>query len=200
MTHDTPAPARSSDLDERVCHDAPRGTGRAAWAPSAHKVAAETSRYQALRERLAAEFPEADEETLLDTLEGLSELPELVGAVVRSSLDDKDMVEALKLRIGELQGRMTRLNERAQRKRALAAETLREAGMKKLVLADMTLSLRPVAPAVHVADEGLIPEDYWKPQPPKLDKRSLREDILSGREVPGTVLAHQADALSVRTA
>ena len=42
--------------------------------------------YQYLRERLQAEFPEADEETLRDTLEGLSTLPEALALIVATHL------------------------------------------------------------------------------------------------------------------
>ena len=38
--------------------------------------------YQYLREQLAAQFPDADEETLLDTLEGMTDLNEMIGSVV----------------------------------------------------------------------------------------------------------------------
>ena len=46
-----------------------------------------------LRERLESEFPDADEETLRDTLEGLSNLPEMIGAVVRSELEDRALAK-----------------------------------------------------------------------------------------------------------
>ncbi len=45
-----------------------------------------------LRERLEEEFPDADEETLVDTLEGLSNLPDMLAEVCRSMLYDQAMV------------------------------------------------------------------------------------------------------------
>ncbi len=43
----------------------------------------ELSHHQYLRSRLEEEFPDADEETLVDTLEGLSNLPDMLAEVCR---------------------------------------------------------------------------------------------------------------------
>ena len=69
----------------------------------------ELSHHQYLRERLEAEFPNADEETLLDTLEGLTKLTDMLAEVLRSQLDDQVFVAALKARIGDMQVRAGRM-------------------------------------------------------------------------------------------
>jgi hypothetical protein len=51
-----------------------------------------------LREQIRNDFPDIDEETLADTLEGLTNLNEMLGAVVRSHLDDMEMVEPSNLK------------------------------------------------------------------------------------------------------
>jgi predicted RNA-binding protein len=62
-----------------------------------------------LREHLLAAYREAiDEETLRDTLEGISDLPEALAAVVRSYLDDLMMAAALGMRIEDMQARLSR--------------------------------------------------------------------------------------------
>ena len=78
-----------------------------------HQLAHELSHYEFLRERLAAQFPEADEETLLDTLEGMTELHEMIAAVVRARFDDLTLVAALKSRISDMQERLSRIGHRA---------------------------------------------------------------------------------------
>ena len=42
-------------------------------------VAAELLKYRLLKQRLVAEYPSADEETLADTLEGITDLREKIG-------------------------------------------------------------------------------------------------------------------------
>ena len=48
----------------------------------------EISTYQVLAEQLKARFTEIDEDTLADTLEGVSQLPDLIAEIVRSGLED----------------------------------------------------------------------------------------------------------------
>ena len=48
----------------------------------------ELSHHQYFRDKLQEEFPDADEDTLRDTLEGMTNLTDMLGAVLRSQLDD----------------------------------------------------------------------------------------------------------------
>ena len=75
----------------------------------AHAINRELSHHQYLRERLEAVFPNADEETLPDTLEGLTKLTDMLADVLRSQLDDQVFVAALKARIGDMQVRAGRM-------------------------------------------------------------------------------------------
>ena len=70
--------------------------------------------YRLLHEQLVAEFPDADDETLRDTLEGLSSLPEVLAALVRSYLDDLSVAAALGMRMSDMQERLGRFEARAE--------------------------------------------------------------------------------------
>ena len=56
----------------------------------------ELAHYIYLRERIATQFPDTDEETLLDTLEGMTDLNEMIASVVRSRMDDLALLAALR--------------------------------------------------------------------------------------------------------
>ena len=60
-----------------------------------------------------ASFADIDDETLADTLEGLSELPELLTAIIRSCLLDEAFAVGLKGRLTEMKERLDRLVERS---------------------------------------------------------------------------------------
>jgi len=153
-----------------------------------------------LREHLLAEYRETiDEETLRDTLEGISSLPEALAAVVRSYLDDLMAAAALGMRIEDMQARLSRIEARVEKKRATITAVMEKGDIKKLEQPDFTASLRAVPPGLVVADESLIPGDYWKPQLPKLDKRGLLAALNAGMSIPGAQLGNGGITLSVRT-
>jgi hypothetical protein len=160
---------------------------------------AEAQRFTLLKERLTRDYPDLDDETLFDTLEGASTLPEQLQVLIRSALDDESLVEALKIRMGDMRARVTRLEGRAERKRALAAEVMRETGLPRVNAPDFTASTRPVPPGLVVQDEAAIPADYWVPQPPKLNRQGLLSALKAGTAVPGAGLSNGGSTLAVRT-
>ena len=71
--------------------------------------------------------------------------------------------------------------------------------MKKITEPDFTVSLRPVPPSLVVTDEAEIPEEYWLPQPPKLDRLGLLATLKRGKTAPGATLNNPQMTISVRT-
>ncbi len=118
-----------------------------------HPVLRELSNHRYLRERLKAEFPEAEEETLLDTLEGMTRLTDMLAEVLRSCLEDQSFSSALKARVADMQARVGRFEERGRKKRELVAAVMEDAGLKKLVEPDFTVSLRPARAPLVIIDE-----------------------------------------------
>jgi Siphovirus Gp157 len=155
--------------------------------------------YQYLRQRLQNEFPEIEDDTLRDTLEGLSSLPEALAAVLRSYLDDLDLAAALGMRISDMQGRLSRFEQRADKKREVVTSVMERANIKKLAEPDFTASLRAVPPSVVVIDEAQIPQGYWKPQLPRLDRQGISIALKGGSVIPGVALSNPEMTISVRT-
>ena len=162
-------------------------------------VVQELSHHEYLRRQLQREFPEADEETLNDTLEGMTNLTEVLAAVLRSQLEDLALARGLRERIAEMQTRLARLEGRAQKKRKLARSVMEQAELRKLVEPDFTALLRRTPQALCVLDEGDIPPEFWKPQPPKLDRQAVIAELRAGMLVPGAMLDNGGTTLVVRT-
>ena len=159
----------------------------------------EVSKYQLLRERLLNGCPTIDEECLLDTLEGITDLHEMIAAVIRSALVDEALQTGLRTRLDDMRTRLGRLAERGLKKRRAALEAMNEVGLRKLEQPDFTASARLGLPALVVTSEQAIPSDYWVPQPPKLDRQALSSDLKRGKEVPGACLGNVNPVLAVRT-
>ncbi len=164
-----------------------------------HAMTQELTHHQHLRKQLEAEFPEADEETLLDTLEGMTNLAEMLAEVLRSCLADQDLAAAIRARIGDMQERLSRFEERARKKRELVTSVMEQADLRKIMETDLTVSLRPSRPPLMIIDEAAIPRDFLKPQADKLDRMGLIAALRDGRVVPGAVLGNPPMTISVRT-
>jgi hypothetical protein len=155
--------------------------------------------YRAVRERIRALEPELDEQTLADTVEGLTDLHEILAVIVRAALADEALVTGLKGRIAEMQERLERLQERAAKRRQIVKDTMVELDLKKLTAPDFSASIRPGMPALLVIDEAAVPSIYWEPREPRLDRQGLLAELKQGAEITGVTLSNPEPVLSVRT-
>jgi hypothetical protein len=155
--------------------------------------------YNRLHERLLEQLPDIDDETIRDTLEGITDLHEMIAAVIRSALVDEALHAGLRFRLDDMKERLSRLELRANKKRELALEAMTEVGLTKLEQPDLTASARTGSPALVVIAEDRIPEAYWLPQPPKLDRQAVLAELKRGIEIPGAQMSNLKPVLSVRT-
>ena len=162
-------------------------------------IVTEVSKYQLLRQRLLMDFPSTDEETLTDTLEGITDLHEMIAAVIRSALVDEALHAGLRFRVDDMRERLSRLELRATKKRQLALDAMTEVSLTKLEQPDFTASTRAGSPALVVIAEDRIPEAYWLPQPPKLDRQAILGELRRGLDIPGAQISNPKPLLSVRT-
>ena len=162
-------------------------------------VKTEVPKFLLLRQRLLADFPNLDEETLADTLEGITDLNEMIAAVIRSALVDEVLHAGLRFRLDDMKERLSRLGLRADKKRQLALGAMTEVGLSKLEQPDFTASARAGLPALVVIAEDSIPESYWLPQRPKLDRQAILGELKRGIEIPGAQMSNPKPVLTVRT-
>ena len=155
--------------------------------------------YRAVRERIRTQDPDLDEQTLTDTVEGLTDVHEILAAIVRAALADEALATGLKGRIAEMQERLERLQERATKRRQIVKDTMVELDLKKLTAPDFSASIRPGMPALLVIDEAAVPSIYWEPREPRLDRQGLLAELKQGAEITGVTLSNPEPVLSVRT-
>ena len=166
---------------------------------SGYKLGQELAHHEYLRKQLAERFPDADEETLLDTLEGMTDLNDMLAEIIRSSLDDKALVTALKQREADMKERRERFEIRSQKKRDLIFAVMERADIKKIAMPDFTAGLRKSKTAMRIIAEDMIPQSYWLPQPPKLDRAKIYAALQAGTKIAGAMLTNAPPTLSIRT-
>ena len=155
--------------------------------------------YRAIRDRIRAEDPQIDEQALADTVEGLTDLHEILGVIIRAALADQALATGLEVRIGEMQARRDRLQERAAKRRQIAKDVMVELDLKKITAPDFTVSIRPGMPSLLVLDEAAVPSIYWEPREPRLNRQELLNELKDGAEIQGVALSNPEPVLSVRT-
>lgn len=155
--------------------------------------------YKELRSRLLESFPDLaeDEQALLDTLDGETELTNKLAAILRSALHDEAMTKGLQEYQGNLARRMSALRDRARKKRAVVLHFMEDVGLKKLEAPDMTATRKVVPPSVTVFDENQLPKEFVrvKSEP---DKSAIKAALKEGQDVPGAQLGNTSEILQVK--
>jgi hypothetical protein len=157
---------------------------------------------QQLQQQIAnlyLEFPELvdDDEVLrIDTLEGATNLHELLTAIHRACEDAKALRDGTKIRLEELKARKGRFAMRIDFLRAMMQKILEHAKVKKIELPECTLSIRNGAQQVLGEDASALPDELCRivREP---DKIKIKEKLLAGEAVPGFVLSNAAPTLAV---
>lgn len=155
--------------------------------------------YRTIRDRIKAQDPQIDDQTLADTVEGLTDVHEILAAIVRAALADEALATGLKSRIAEMQDRLARLQDCAVKRRQIAKDVMVELEIKKITAPDFTVSVRPGTPALLVLDETAVPSIYWQPMPPRLNRQGLLNELKEGTDIKGVALSDPEPVLSVRT-
>jgi len=154
--------------------------------------------YRAIYDRIRAEDPDIDEQTLADTVEGLTDVHEIIIAIIRSALADEALASGLQSRIAEMDERLARLQERAGKRREFAKDAMIDLDLKKIAAPDFLISIRTGTPSLVVLDEEAVPTIFWEPGAPRLKRQELLNELKAGSEIEGVALSNPEPVMSVR--
>ena len=130
---------------------------------------------------------DADSQLVLDTIEGETNALEMLDAIVETILADEALANAAK-------ERATRMEARADKRRAIVQRIMERIGQKKLERPLATLVIAAGPTSVVIAREDLVPNEYWRSV---LDKHAINRAIKSDLEVPGATLSNAPPVLRI---
>jgi len=151
--------------------------------------------------QLAADYKEAaerlsesglDEQTITDTLEGLSgDIEQKAINLAKLIRNIEAETSAIRSAVDDMVKRANAEEAKAKRLRDYLKDCLQQAEIRKVSCPFFVVSLKATPAAVVIDDEKLIRGDLmvWPPAPPpKPDKRAIAEVIKAGEEVAGAHL------------
>lgn len=165
---------------------------------SEHKLQAEVRAAQILKSALL-EY-EGEPDLIADMIEGETGLHEAIGKVLDGVIDDEGLLAGIAAITSAYADRAKRIADRVIRRRNAIERAMSVGELTKLELPQATLSLRRVPPKLHIVSEATIPDSFWVPQPPKLDRGEIAAAIKAGHEVPGAALDNGSTTLAIRRA
>ncbi|WP_314046553.1 siphovirus Gp157 family protein [uncultured Granulicatella sp.] len=141
---------------------------------------------------------ELDPEVMKDTLDSIEDAienkAENIAKLVRNLESD---VSAYKEEEDRLKTKRQAMENKVKWLKTYLEDNMKLTGKTKFKSGMFNFSIQKNPVSVNITDENILPEDYLIPQPPKVDKTSLKEALKSGIEVPGAELK-QTEGLRIR--
>ncbi len=132
---------------------------------------------------------ECDLEAIQDTLEGIegmiADKAESMAKLIKSIEADEQAIKAEEER---LYNRRKALENRRLSIKGYLESQLVGANIDKVKGTVFTVSIQNNPPSVNIQDDATVPDKYYIPQPPKLDKKALLEDVKAGAIIEGISL------------
>jgi len=139
-----------------------------------------------------------DAELAADMVEGETGLMEALDAADAEILACSVTIEGCKAAEASLKARRDRAAARMDKVRAAIEQALILADVsEKIARPTATFTLSRRKPEVVIDDESQIPARFFVPQPPKLDKKALR-DAAEAEPVPGCHMTNGTISLTIR--
>lgn len=141
---------------------------------------------------------EGDAELLTGTLEGETNLFEIMEHAVQRLAEIDAMTKSLTTTIDTFVARRQRLKEQAAHIRTSLLGAMDLANLKSRELPSATITRKATAQSVVITNESVIPAKYWEPAPPKLNKKMLLDDLKAAKPIDGASLSNAPDTIQVR--
>lgn len=106
-------------------------------------------------------------------------------------------VEGYKAEEKRLSTRRKAMENKIKRMKESMQEAMVTANERKVQGKRFSFNVQKSPTTLKIDDESYIPEGYWEPQPPKLNRRELLDDLKQGAEVIGVELT-QGEHLRIR--
>jgi uncharacterized coiled-coil protein SlyX len=160
-------------------------------------ISQDIAKFNSIKKQLVEEFPdlEEDQECLSDTLEGLTNLDQVLVELALSINKDKDQAASLKALISRLNDRKNRIENRAEKTRDIILHAMLDTGLKKIT-DPITISVSDTKGAVIITNEDEIPDDLLniKTSP---NKKAIKEILDIGETVPGATLSNSKPCVRI---
>ena len=142
-----------------------------------------------------AEEQDIDFSEALDSLEdAFEEKAENIVKIMRT-LEAKE--KAYKDEVDRLNAQRKTLNNRVQTLKDYLQENMNVMGKKKVESGLFTVAIQKSPPTLKIDDDKYIPDGYWIPQPPKLDRKELLQDMKLGEVIEGVEIV-QGEHVRIR--
>ncbi|MBX8938515.1 siphovirus Gp157 family protein [Enterococcus gilvus] len=139
-----------------------------------------------------------DDGTLRDTLDSIKDAfdvkAENVAKAVKEIEGQANMIDE---EIKRLTKRKTTMKNNAKSMKVYLQEQMEAIGKRKVQGELLTVAIQKNAPSVKIESEQYIPEGFYVPQPSKLDKTQLKNELKNGLEITGVELV-QTESVRIK--
>jgi hypothetical protein len=140
---------------------------------------------------------ELDEQLKLSTLEGETQLTEIVSILLAENEDDEGNIGQIKGQIETRRERIARFERRIDTRRNAIVSLMDTAQITKLPLPEATISLRTLGCRPKVSIEEAVPDEFCK-FVRKPDMKLIEDALERGETIPGVILTNGSASLTIR--
>ena len=145
--------------------------------------------------------PDIDEDTVLDTIEGVDgEIEVKADGYARVIAQLTSDAEGLKKEIDRLSKRKATIENNIGRMKTALQSAMVSTGKTKFKTDLFSFGIQKNPPSV-IMDEPYIeniPEEYLIQQDPKIDRNKIKEDLKAGKNLEGLAHLEQSESLRIR--